>query len=458
MVIPLNSDSHSNHGVPKLTDKLIDHSTSSTESNTIPEISPCDSSHTRCRNGGALDVKPTVVSNPLESVSPQISDASTCPKPVPETLQSTYSNSFTQNLGTSLATSVHPVNVNDQAPSQNGQPNNLVSQTVSSCSRNLPNDTKGGDQLTPYLNSPAMLSSLSGSISTSVTSQNTLPVSSDGSMPFSSPHLNNSTSTVTYQPSNMSWSTGIPEVNNPGWQVPNQYQNFSNVAAAVGNLLCGSGVQGGLGATNNLGWGMMAQGNMSMPWGVPPNGNVAWGQGLTFPPQGNTPSNFVWGTPQGNTIPNDGCRPLAQGNVCPYPFWNAPLQGNASQNPVFIPPPVVGNMNQNAWGIPNQGNAGAINTPRIDYESKASVWDSPKEAPSNSSFQKDKHRESNFGSRNGDFRGTGSGYGSGRQLNNRMPSGNAEGLSRPPENTGICKFFENGHCKKGALCNYIHSS
>nr|QEX51118.1 zinc finger CCCH domain-containing protein 19-like isoform X1 [Cymbidium ensifolium] len=448
LIIPLNSDSCSNHGVPKLTDKLIDHSTSSTESNTMPEISPCDSSHTRYRNGGALDVKPTVLSNTLESVSPQRSDASTFPKPVPETLQSTYTNSFLQNLGTSLATSIHPVNSHDQALSQNGQPNNLVPQTINSCTWNPPNDTNGSEQSMP-LNSPAMLSSLSGSVSTSVNCQNTLLVSSDGSMPFSSPQLSNSTSAVTFQPSNMSWGSGTPEVNNPGWQVPNQYQNFSNVAAAVGNLLCGSGVQSGLGATNNLGWGMMAQGNMNMPWGVPPNSNIAWGQGLTFPPQGNAPSNFVWGTPQGNTIPNDACRPLAQGNVSPYPFWNVPMQGNTSQNPVFMTAPVVGNMNQNAWGIPNQGNAGAINTPRLDYESKASAWDSPKEPPSNSSFQKD--RERNFGSRNGDFRGTGFGYGSGRQSRNWMPSGNTEGLSRPPESTGICKFFESGYCKKRGI-------
>ncbi|KAH0452605.1 hypothetical protein IEQ34_019904 [Dendrobium chrysotoxum] len=457
LAMPLNSDCCSNLGVPKPTDKLIDHSTSSTESNTVPEISPCDTSQIRFENGGASDVKPTVVSNALESVSPHRSDASTFPKLASETLQSAYTNSFTQNSGASFATSLHPVNPYDQSLSQNEQPIHLVPQTVSSCNWNLPNDTMGRELSGPSLNSTTMLSAVSAGVSTSVNCNNTLLVSSDGSKSFSTPQLSNSTSTVTFQPSNMCWGTGNPEVNNPGWQMPYPYQNFNNMAAAVGNLLCGSGVQGGLGATNNLGWGMIAQANMNMPWGVQPNANISWGQGLTLPPQqGNATSNFVWGTPQGNTILNDGCRPPAQGNVAPYPFWNAPAPGCSGQNPVCMPAPFVGNMNQNAWAIPSQGTTGAINTSGIAHENKSSSWDSPKENPSNSSFRKDKFRERNIGSRNGDFRGTGSGYGSGRQSRNWMPSGNAEGSSRPPENTGICKFFENGHCKKGASCNYIH--
>lgn len=460
--ISLNSDICSNHGVPKLTDKPNDHSTSSTESNTVPEISSCDPCHTKFQNGGASDVKPTVVSNALEAVSPQISDASTFTHPVSETVQSAYNNSFTQNSSTSFATSLHPENPYDQALSQNEQPNHLVSQPISSCNWNLPNDAKGREQSVPHLNSTTILSSLSASVPTPVNCPNTLLHLSDGSKSFSSPQLSNSTSAVTFQPSNMSWGTGTPELKNSGWQVPNQYQNFSNVAAAVGNLLCGSGVQGGLGAAaNNIGWGMMAQGNMNMnmPWGATPNANIAWGQGLTFPPQGNAPSNFVWGTPQGNTIPNDGSRPMTQGNVAPYPFWNAPVQGNIGQNPFFMPAPVVGNMNQNAWGIPNQGNTGAVNTPAgIDHECKTSAWDSAKENPSNSSFQKDNFREINFGSRNGHIRGGGPGYGFGRQPRNWMPSGNAQGSTRPPpEKIVICKYFENGHCKKGASCDFIHS-
>ncbi|XP_020571648.1 zinc finger CCCH domain-containing protein 19-like [Phalaenopsis equestris] len=457
LAILLNSDSCSNHAVSQLTDKLIDHSTSSTESNTVPQVPPCDLSHTRFQKVGALDVKSAVASNALDSVSPQRSDASTLPKAAPEILQSAYTNSFTKNSGTSFAT-VHPLNTCDQAQSQNAHPNHLVPQTVGSGNWNVPNDARGREQSTPYLNSTTVLSSLSTSVSTSVNCQNTLLVSSDVSKPFSSSQLSNSTSAVTFQPPNMSWGAGTPEVNNQSWQVANQFQNFSNVAAAVGNFLCGSGIQGGFGAANNLGWGMMAQGNMNMPWVVPPNANFAWGQGVSFPSQGNASSNFVWGAPQVSTIPNDGCRPVAQGNVASYPFWNAPLPGNTSQNPVFMPAPVVGNMNQNAWGIPNQVNTGAINTPRIGHESKTSTWDSTKENPSNSTFRNDKFRERNFGSRNGDFRGTGSGYGSGRQSRNWMPSGNAEGPSRPhPEHRRICEFHENGNCKKGSSCNYIHS-
>lgn len=62
LAMPLNSDCCSNLSVPKPTDKLIDHSTSSTESNTVLEILPRDPSQITFENGGASDVKPTVVS------------------------------------------------------------------------------------------------------------------------------------------------------------------------------------------------------------------------------------------------------------------------------------------------------------------------------------------------------------------------------------------------------------
>ncbi|GMI97988.1 hypothetical protein HRI_003468100 [Hibiscus trionum] len=65
------------------------------------------------------------------------------------------------------------------------------------------------------------------------------------------------------------------------------------------------------------------------------------------------------------------------------------------------------------------------------------------------------------GSRDRDFEGRDSSFGSrGRYLGNRQPSNggpNGVGSFRPPpKGQRVCKFYENGYCKKGASCSYWH--
>ncbi|KAG0497776.1 hypothetical protein HPP92_002467 [Vanilla planifolia] len=404
------------HGLDK-TDKEVDRSTSSTESNTVPEA-PLHDSNQKIFHNGPLDVKRTVEPNPVESLSPQRSDASTYAKHGPGAQQSSYANSLTQESGT-VVNPARLVNTYEQAQPQVAQPSHLLPQMVGSLN---------SSSMFPCVNTGA------GSTST-----NSTAVSADGSKPFPSPQLNNGMSTQAYQQPNMSWGIGVNEVNNPGWRMPAQYQNFSNVAAAMGNLMCATGVQAGFG-TANLGWGMMTQGNINMPWAAAqPNANIAWNSGLAIPPQGNPPPNFLWGTPQGGSIVHDGFRPPAQGNAPPFPIA---AQGNANQAPVWPAQAAVGNVNQNAWGVPNEGNTGTV------QENSLSTRDSAPGSgnPSSSSLPREKFRDRNPNSRS-----------AGRPPGNWSGTGNGEGSSLPPQQRGVCKFFENGHCKKGRFCNYIHS-
>ncbi|XP_020552373.1 zinc finger CCCH domain-containing protein 44-like isoform X2 [Sesamum indicum] len=54
------------------------------------------------------------------------------------------------------------------------------------------------------------------------------------------------------------------------------------------------------------------------------------------------------------------------------------------------------------------------------------------------------------------YQGSDSGFGRGRPSWSRQPYGGG-GYSRPlPKGQRVCKFFESGHCKKGAYCDYLH--
>ncbi|KAI3451032.1 hypothetical protein Pfo_007697 [Paulownia fortunei] len=54
------------------------------------------------------------------------------------------------------------------------------------------------------------------------------------------------------------------------------------------------------------------------------------------------------------------------------------------------------------------------------------------------------------------YQGSDSGFGRGRPPWGRQPYGGG-GYSRPlPKGQRVCKFYESGHCKKGAFCDYLH--
>ncbi|KAG9135790.1 hypothetical protein Leryth_002512 [Lithospermum erythrorhizon] len=48
------------------------------------------------------------------------------------------------------------------------------------------------------------------------------------------------------------------------------------------------------------------------------------------------------------------------------------------------------------------------------------------------------------------------GYSRGRPSWNRQPIGGGGGYARSPRGQRVCKFYENGHCRKGASCDYLH--
>lgn len=137
-------------------------------------------------------------------------------------------------------------------------------------------------------------------------------------------------------------------------------------------------------------------------------GNMARGRGLE-------PMDTGWAAGQGNM--NMG--------------WGGPTQGfsNGGWGPSMGP----------SWGNPNfsvgayNGNVG---------------WDSPR-----------RYGGDRFGgSRDWGFQGPDVGYGRGRPTWSRQAhGGSGGGYSRPPpKGQRVCKFYESGHCKKGASCDYLH--
>ena len=169
----------------------------------------------------------------------------------------------------------------------------------------------------------------------------------------------------------------------------------------------------------NTGWSAQVPGNANMNWGVPGQGLAPGNTNQGWPNQGSTQGNQVsgWGQP-------------GQGP--------APISSNANQGWVGHgqgPPP--GNSNP-GWVAPsgNPGNWGSERSHNTDRFAN----------------QRDK------GSQGGD-----SGYGGGKHWNRQSSfgsggGGGGGGSSRSSfKGQRVCKFHENGHCKKGASCDYLHT-
>ncbi|XP_068646731.1 zinc finger CCCH domain-containing protein 19-like [Aristolochia californica] len=183
----------------------------------------------------------------------------------------------------------------------------------------------------------------------------------------------------------------------------------------------------GMGATpenTNKGWvppGPEGSNSNAGPGAVTPgNANAGWG-----------------GAAQGNS--NGGWGPSESKNV--NSSWGA--QGHT--NTAWVPPAGQGNPSTGRGATP-QGNMNA-------------GWSTPGGNPG-SWGGKHNHNEERF-SGHGDrgFQGgSDSGQGGGRQPWNRPSLGGGRGPPGPP-NRGqrVCKFHENGHCKKGAACDYLHT-
>ncbi|XP_058098718.1 zinc finger CCCH domain-containing protein 19-like isoform X2 [Magnolia sinica] len=157
------------------------------------------------------------------------------------------------------------------------------------------------------------------------------------------------------------------------------------------------------GATENRNTLWMTAENSNQSW-LPAQGNANTGFG-TAPPQGNT--NAGWG--MGMAPPNANAG------------WGAAVHGNTNMG----------------WD-PSAGNS--------------SMWVGNQQTPMGERFSGQSDRG---------FQGGESGQGGGRPLWMRQASGGGGGSSRqaPPRGGGqrVCKFHENGYCKKGSSCGYLHT-
>ncbi|KAG9442925.1 hypothetical protein H6P81_018779 [Aristolochia fimbriata] len=212
-----------------------------------------------------------------------------------------------------------------------------------------------------------------------------------------------------WQSSSSNPATGwgaTPENTSKGWVPPGPEGHNPNPgpgAAPSGNASAGWGGAAPSGNAN-AGWGGAAPpGNANPGWGVAAQGNTngSWGPTGALP-QGNT--NAAWVPPAGQVNPNTGWGGQPQGNV--NTGW-----GSTGGNPGSW----GGNGNHNGERYPGHGDRG---------------------------FQG----------------GNDSGQGGGRQHWNRPSFGGGRGPPGPPSRgQRVCKFHENGHCKKGAACDYLHT-
>ncbi|CAN6686092.1 unnamed protein product [Malus baccata var. baccata] len=155
-----------------------------------------------------------------------------------------------------------------------------------------------------------------------------------------------------------------------------------------------------IGGNPNMAWRGQVPGNTNMNWGAP-----GQGPGWAGPGQGPVP---------GNAAPN-WVQPAAQGptSLSGNPGWAPSGQG-----------PAVANTNP-GWGGQTQNGGDRFSNQRD-------------RAP----------------------HGGDSGYGGGKPWNRQSSfggGGGGGGSSRPPfKGPRVCRFFESGHCKKGAACDYLH--
>ncbi|URD97749.1 Plus3 [Musa troglodytarum] len=293
---------------------------------------------------------------------------------------------------------------------------------------------------------------------------NTHSLPSDGSYTLSSSHFDANATLVPVQPTQRGFDTGS-SVRNTGFPVAAQNANPNpGPVQGTGNMNWTPAPQGNM----NAGWGMVAQGSMNMPCGQPAqtiaNLNMGLGAqnqvnammntGWAAPAQGNTNANVAWVSPVvGNTNQPSGWGGQPQGNLTANPVWTMLLPGHhTNPSPGWVAP-APSNANQ-SWETPAQG---TMNTDASWGSQQGNI--NPCWVPSAGNSQSSSARPPESGSRRlgwcDSLQGNDSGQAKQRPSWNRMHSGG--GSSLPPRGqTGICKFHEMGHCKKGASCNYFH--
>ncbi|KAJ4831546.1 hypothetical protein Tsubulata_017969 [Turnera subulata] len=234
-------------------------------------------------------------------------------------------------------------------------------------------------------------------------------------------------------------ASSFPAVNpNTGWgQIPGNPNSVASPSFTPTNA--SSAARQGQENQNN-GWGTIpGNPNMNLGGSLPANSNQGWaassqgsalstayqGWGATGqgPRPGNT--NSAWGTHQG------------QATATAFPGWVPPSgQGTATFN-----------SNQ-TWVAPGQGPTGNASSGWTAPNSNTGQWGGDMNH-NGERFTSQKDRNSHGGD---------SGYGAGKSWQRQSSSFSRGDSSRPPlKGQRICKFHENGHCKKGAQCDYLHS-
>ncbi|XP_024003839.1 zinc finger CCCH domain-containing protein 19 isoform X2 [Eutrema salsugineum] len=180
--------------------------------------------------------------------------------------------------------------------------------------------------------------------------------------------------------------------------------------------------------TNNGSWGMNNSQNAGQPQAPPANQNTGWGQGTANPNMGWTGPvqagmNVNWAAP---SIP-----PTGQG--MPNPGWGGPVQGqpqpqaysNTGWGQAQVQAP--GRATGSGWMQTGQGMQSGNSNQNWGTQNQTAIpsWGS----------QHNQNRDS-------------AGYGWNKQSSGQN---NFKGQR-------VCKFYqENGHCRKGASCNYLHN-
>ncbi|XP_062199032.1 zinc finger CCCH domain-containing protein 19-like isoform X2 [Phragmites australis] len=237
-----------------------------------------------------------------------------------------------------------------------------------------------------------------------------------------------------------------------GWAMPAQVANTSGQAQVAGNVIWGAAPQGDA----SMGWGMMGQSNMNMPWVASVQGATGYNMGLTMPTQpnavpnmgwltpntGNTNMNMIWTATQGQGTPNAAAMMGAQMQGVGMAPWGGIAPGNANPYPGWGTQ--VGTMNRNvSWSGPAQGNPGQGNNNMN--------WNSPNGNPDWNNQQRDN------GGRHSGHRGAFNASNSGGR--SWKPRSGGDGGSRGHRPEGVCwHFLDYGNCSKGADCKYSHSS
>ncbi|KAJ8763528.1 hypothetical protein K2173_002411 [Erythroxylum novogranatense] len=190
----------------------------------------------------------------------------------------------------------------------------------------------------------------------------------------------------------------------------------------------------------NTGWGPVP-GNPNVAWGgpVPANSNHGWVAPAHVPGPGNANQGWV--------APRQG-----QGSGSANLGWTAPIQGQAPGNsfPGWAPPGQV--------PAPVSVNAGWVAPGQVSRSGNANPgWAAPSGNLSGWATEQNQSGDRLSSQRERSSQGSDSSHGS--KPWNRQPSFSRGGESSRPSFKGqrVCKFHENGHCKKGAACDYLHN-